>query len=95
MLLAQEKGILFLLLVLLHSGHFLLIKLLGLFQVCLLFIFYSVLISRERGREGERAGEQHQSVASCTGGQTPNLGMSPDPESNPKHFGLCDDAPTN
>lgn len=53
---------------------------------------------RERAWDRER--EEHQSVASSTCSQlgiepTTQLGMCPDPESNPRPFGAQDDAPTN
>ena len=37
-------------------------------------------IFRERGREGEREGEKHRSVASC---MYPNWGLSPQPRHVP------------
>ena len=50
------------------------------------FLFKTLFIFRERGREGEREGEKQQCVvASCslpTGDLTCNAGMCPDWESN-------------
>ena len=54
-----------------------------------------------REREGERnidVREKHPLVTSHTcpdRGWNPQLGMCPDLELNPQHFGVQDDAPTN
>ena len=56
------------------------------------FLRFYLFIFRERGREGEREGEKHQSVvafhAPPTGDQAHNPGMCPDWESNQQPFGL-------
>ena len=52
---------------------------------------------RERGRKTSMR-ERYQLIASYTRpnwGQTSNLGMCPDRESNPQPFGPWEDAPTN
>ena len=50
---------------------------------------------RERERWGE--GERHQlpPIHALTGDQTCNLGMCPDWELNPQHFGVQGNASTN
>ena len=55
---------------------------------------------RERGRkvkerEKERNLDQLPPQRTLTGDQTCNLGVCPDWESNPKPFGVQDDAPSN
>ena len=50
-----------------------------------IYIFKILFIFRERGREGDREGEKHQSVVSQMHpdqGRTHNVGMCPDQESN-------------
>ena len=56
-----------------------------------MFLRFYLFIFRDRGREGERDGEQHQCVfTSCTphtGDLACNPGMYPDWESNQRPFG--------
>ena len=57
----------------------------------LLFFKYFIYLFLERGKEGEREGEEHQCVVtSCvphTGDLACNLGMCPDWELNQQPFG--------
>ena len=62
--------------------------------VCLFYLFVC-LFERERKEQRERNICQLPSVCTLTMGQTCNLGMCPDWESNPQPFGLWDDTPTN
>ena len=59
---------------------------------CWVFLRFYLFIFRERGREGEREGEQHQCcwlplMCSSTWDLARNPGMCPDWESNQKPFG--------
>ena len=64
-------------------------------------IFYVYIDFREKGKK-EREGNVDVRNSDCLspvhspiGGQIHNLGMCPDQRSNPQHFGIQDDAPSN
>ena len=54
-----------------------------------------------REREGEKRQREREALIGCLSHWPPvidrtcNLGMCPDQDSNPQHFGLWDDAPAN
>ena len=58
-------------------------------------IFREELGGGERKRKKERNIDGLPPVCTLTGDRTYNLGMCPDRESNPQHFGLWDNIPTN
>ena len=72
-------------------------------RACLFVCFICLFVYlKERGRSKERETSTRErnicqlpSVCTLTMGQTCNLGMCPDWESNPQPFGVGDNAPTN
>ena len=66
-------------------------------RLCFLLFFFFLETKGAEGAERERERETDllPPVGALTCDPTSNLGVCPDQELNPRHFGAQDDAPTN